>query len=552
MARIFPTSPSNETESNAERKVFYALKDLLPDDYSIIHSLPVYSKMNGKGPLMDGEIDFLVVHPDKGMIAIEIKGGGIEIDPVAGKWYSTNYHGEKNIIKNPYEQAKKHMYTLSNEIKNHEKLRRFRFPFGHAVWFPDIDLSGKELGISSQLKGITLSSKDLNRTPNAILQLFKKSIGISPRKTPSPEGVKEFLKFYAPSKKIRINLSSKIDSEKEKIFEATESQYRVLSLIERFRRVSISGSAGCGKTFLALEKARRIAESDKKKRVAIVCFNKTLSMYLKELNSNPRQVDIFNFHGLCIEYCKKANFKFPAPDPTDKKGFFFKEVLPDCLLDALEQTNFRYDALIVDEGQDFLTNWWLPLQEILNDPDESMFYLFFDDNQLLYGDSIQLPLSDPPVSLNENCRNTKCIHAESMKYYKGLGEPRANGPEGRFPEIVRLNNDTSEIGCVDRIINDLIKKDNICPGDITLLTPIQKSKSIWNSEKTLSKYDTTWDFYKRDDKKIFCSTIYSFKGLESPIIILTELNGIFPSKKNELLYIAMTRANYHIIVINDN
>jgi len=552
MANVFSTFSIKETKSNAERKVFYALKDLLPGDYTIIHSLPVYKKSSRKGPLKDGEIDFLILHPDKGMIALEVKGGGIQIDPVTGNWYSINYYGEKNSIKNPYEQAKNHIHTLSYEIKNHERLRKFKFPFGHAVWFPDIDLTGRQLGVSTHLKGITLCSKDLDRTPNAISQLFNNTIGINPRTCPSKEGVKEFIKFYTPSKKIVISLSSKISTEKEKIFEATESQYNVLSLIERFNRVSISGSAGCGKTFLALEKARRIAENNRNKKVVIVCFNKTLSMYLKQLNPNPGQIDIFHFHGLCIEYCKKANLEVPFPDPTVKKDFFFKKILPDCLLDALDQTDFRYDALIVDEGQDFLNDWWLPLQEILNEPEEDMFYLFFDDNQLLYGNTIELPLDNPPISLSENCRNTKCIHSESMKYYKGLVESRATGPQGRDPEIVKPDNHASEIECVDKIINDLIKKDKIFPGDITILTPIQKVKSIWNNEKALSKYKMSWDYSKRDKNTIFCSTIYAYKGLESPVIILTELKAIFPSKVNELMYIATTRANSHLIVINDS
>jgi hypothetical protein len=54
------------TQSNAERKVFYALKDLLSSEYTVFHHLPVYRPANASGGLLDGEIDFLIVHPELG------------------------------------------------------------------------------------------------------------------------------------------------------------------------------------------------------------------------------------------------------------------------------------------------------------------------------------------------------------------------------------------------------------------------------------------------------------------------------------------------------
>ena len=551
MARMYPAQPQKETESNGERKAFYALKDLLSDDYTVIHSLPVYKKSHRNGPLKDGEIDFLIIHPDKGMLAIEVKGGGVEIDSEAGEWYSTDYRGIKHRIKNPYEQGKKHIHTLAHEIGSHADLRRFSFPFGHAVWLPDLDLTGKDLGVSLQLKNITMDSNDLSRVSNAIPQIFRNAIGENPRKFPTTEGVKIFRRFYAPSRKIQISLSAKIAAEKKEIFEATKSQYKVLSLLERFKRVSISGAAGCGKTFLALEKARRIVEEDSDKKVLIVCFNKVLAKSLRQMNPNVNQIDIFHFHGLCIEFCRKANFDIPVPDPHADRSSFFSNELPECLIDSLGETDDRYDALIVDEGQDFLDTWWFPLQEVLKEPEEGMFYIFFDDNQKIYRDTLRLPLDDPPISLEENCRNTKCIHNESMKYYRGAGKPFAIGPEGRSPEFVKLRNGETEHELVDRIISDLFKAEKMSPDDIAILTPRHQTKSIWKNDAILSKHQITWDIDQRGSGKIFCSTIHSFKGLESSVIIITELASILSGKnKEELMYVAITRANFHLVLID--
>jgi len=77
MARMYPDHPLGDTKSNAERKVFYALKDTLSNDYMVLHSVPIYRRPKKNGPLLDGEIDFLILHSDKGMIAIEVKGGAL-------------------------------------------------------------------------------------------------------------------------------------------------------------------------------------------------------------------------------------------------------------------------------------------------------------------------------------------------------------------------------------------------------------------------------------------------------------------------------------------
>ena len=553
MARMYPDHPLGGTKSNAERKVFYALKDTLSNDYIVLHSVPIYRRPNKNGPLLDGEIDFLVLHPDKGIVTLEVKGGGIEFNGDTGGWASTSFDGTKFKIKNPYEQSKTYCYDLLSDIKNHPATRKFSYPHGHAVWFPDIDLIGRDLGISPELKGITLGSSDLERVPKAIAQLFKNTLGQSHRKGPGQEGMKTLRKFLAPSWKIPINLSRKITDDKKSILEATRSQYKVLALIERFNRATISGPAGSGKTFLAIEKARRIVENNPEKRVVIVCFNVILAQFLKQIIPHSNQIDVFNFHGLCIEFCKRAHLDIPVPDPQIDQRIFFKNVLPDSLLDALILIENRYDALIVDEGQDFENNWWIPLQELLDDPDEGMFYIFFDDNQKLYGKKKNLPLSDPPFSLSENCRNTKQIHKKTMKYYRGEIKPEAIGPEGQPPEIVKINAQSTEKNIVTKVVTNLLRNEKVIPSDITILTPHRESNSIWNIGDYLANCPITWQRSEQGMRNnIFCSTIHSFKGLESPVVILTETDAIRENRKSELLYVATSRANSHLIIIKKN
>src|SRR3972149_10616606 len=126
MAKIYPDHPLGDTKSNAERKVFYALKDLLPDDYVVLHSVPIYHRTSEKDRLASGELDFLVAHPSMGVIVIEVKGGGITFDSKSGRWSSMAFDGSVYEIKNPYEQAKKYSFCILNELKLCSFTKRFR------------------------------------------------------------------------------------------------------------------------------------------------------------------------------------------------------------------------------------------------------------------------------------------------------------------------------------------------------------------------------------------------------------------------------------------
>lgn len=547
MARLFPDHPLKGCLSNAERKVFYALKEFLPEKYTVLHSIPIYHKSRETDILLDGEIDFLVICPEKGMIVIEVKGGGIGYDAKTAQWSSISFDGIIHKIKNPYEQGKNYLYALRNDLAKNPSTKNFNFPCGHAVWFPDIDLSDKKLGISVQLQNITLDRIDLPKAHKAIERLFIACLGEKNIKNPGSAGVKALVHYLAPSWEIRISLSSVLKEEEKVFYEATVSQFKVLSLLQRHNRALICGPAGTGKTFLALEKARRLAEDNNNFKVLLVCFNIRLAEKLRELIKKCTNVDVYHFHGLCSYFCKKANIAIPQPDPLVSNENYFKYDLPESLMNALCCTDERYDALIVDEGQDFDPAWWIPLEEVLRNPRSDIFYIFYDDNQILYERRMKFPIDDEAFHLFENCRNTKLIHQEVIKFYKGDTQPSAVGPEGLPPRIIQVKSEKEEKTVVENLIIELLNKENINPQDITLLTPSKEQNSLWESGALISGLKISWT--TRGNNLIFCSTIHSFKGLESPIIIITEMNKLPSSSKDSLKYVAFSRARSYLVVI---
>lgn len=73
---MYPDRPLKGIRSNAERKVFYALKDLLPENYTVFHNVPIYRELETMGGLLDGEVDFIIACAEKGLLVIEVKGDG--------------------------------------------------------------------------------------------------------------------------------------------------------------------------------------------------------------------------------------------------------------------------------------------------------------------------------------------------------------------------------------------------------------------------------------------------------------------------------------------
>jgi hypothetical protein len=87
------------------------------------------------------------------------------------------------------------------------------------------------------------------------------------------------------------------------------------------------------------------------------------------------------------------------PDRTASKmpSTYFTEDLPVALGQAVSILGPRYDAIVVDEGQDFEEMWWIPLTELLRDQTQGILYIFFDDRQAIYAQSKALLISSEKV-----------------------------------------------------------------------------------------------------------------------------------------------------------
>src|SRR4051794_27325984 len=135
MARMYPrTLLKGDVKSEAESYVFDRLEEQLDDEWECFHSASWMIKDPENGA-KDGEADFVIAHPDKGIICLEVKGGGIECRH--GEWFRIE-KGDLKRMKDPFAQALDHRYNLSRLIEDVDGWRRHGLFLVQAVVLPDI------------------------------------------------------------------------------------------------------------------------------------------------------------------------------------------------------------------------------------------------------------------------------------------------------------------------------------------------------------------------------------------------------------------------------
>ena len=109
-----------------------------------------------------------------------------------------------------------------------------------------------------------------------------------------------------------------------------------------------------------------------------------------------------------------------------------------------------------------------------------------------------------------------------------------------------------------RQIDEIVKKhlaDGIKIETITILSPKRLDRSCLAAADNLSfnVADITGTGLKRrHGHEIAFSTIHAFKGLESSIVIVTDITHMDDDRNRALLYVGMSRARYSLSVLISN
>jgi superfamily I DNA/RNA helicase len=393
---------------------------------------------------------------------------------------------------------------------------------------------------------ITLFGDDLPQVAgriDAIFDYFRGDVfgGVKP----GAEFLQALVDMLAPTFELRAPLGPALARDDRELLRLTEAQFNVLDMLARQRRVAVSGGAGTGKTVLALEKARRLAAEGLE--VLLTCFNRPLAEFLRRSAGDVPRLAIANFHQFCWQAAQDAHVPLPEQDaPEARTPGFFNVALPDALLAALDRLPRRFDAIVVDEGQDFLEGWWAPLQLCLADPDGGILYVFHDDNQQVYRRVSSFPVGMSEIVLCDTLRNTQRIHAATTRFYRG--EPlRAKGPEGREIECACAETQSAAVHAVSRILHRLVREEGVPPGDVAVLYGSSANGPLKRGER-IGSFWTTTDQYV-EPGKVLLDSIRRFKGLERRVILLVGIDDLAPEDEQALLYVGLSRARTYLAVV---
>lgn len=531
------------TPDRWEREVRRQLETQLPHDWFLICNV-AWALKNDAGYVRDGQSDFVVLAPDLGMAIVEVKGSRSIRVASDGIWYRREFNrrtGEEGqevaISEAPPEQASRNMHTLVELVCKRLSLRHFPGAYAFLVAYPNGVIKG-------DLDLYDPSTLVMQRQMNQLTICIKSALEARGAQVSGGNFSRELAKTVAAtisnSRFIVQAIDTQLDADDDvrDIAELTRQQFAALRGAFDLRSVAIVGPAGSGKTMLALWKLTALLEEGK--RAVYVCFNKALAECLRI--QNP---------GLSAEIVSVDRFftqLVGSHRVAATEGNYFHDILPQYVLDlAVDMPAIqKYDAIIVDEGQDFGDARVIALIELLKNGGQWLF--FADWDQDVYGaGSTEVLGAEVTFRLYHNCRNTELTNTATNKYCAHSVRAMPGVPLGVPPSVIRCYPDGVMAARAWQTAYELSPK-----GGVVILSPFKIGNSCLSGVRRGYGLQLTEDIDKLGKPGyVLFSTIKAFKGLEAENVILlhADIPGRTPALTNRDLYVACTRAIGRLVIL---
>jgi hypothetical protein len=547
-----------------EKDLFHKLRDD-PDTsgWIVLHSLDLKRHQSK----IEGEIDMVVLAPGLGILCIEVKG--CDVSRQDGKWI----YPYETSIEGPFKQASKAMHSLRAYLVSKDSTLSKLLFFSAAVFTRiDFDEQSPEWHPWQFINRQLFIRRPISQNISVILQRAHEHVlsrvghnswYSEATSRPTDGQIRKIASLLREDFEYAVSPRSNLERVEQIICRFTEEQFDALDLLEDNDRVVFKGPAGTGKTFLAMEAAKR-AISDGKS-VLFLCFNNLLGDWLKVQTSSysddPKVFQCRTFHSLLLEI---SGEKF-----TPKEGdSYWKKELPIRALDRLLDNACRwhlYDIIVIDEAQDILEEAYLDVLDMLlkGGLAGGKWVLFGDfESQAIYisdgkaGAKLALDgLSNRAprhvkFSLRINCRNAEPI-AETLAITIGLtpGYKRViHDIEGsEVDPLFYSTPDEQEIHLKNSI---RLLKETFKAGEIVILsTRADEISCAENISSISSGFRVAPIRQVKDAQTIPYASIYAFKGLEAPAVILTDIESLNNERTRALLYVGMSRARIRLFML---
>lgn len=559
MARMIPPKVPASCPSPGEQEIFAKLKqEEATRDWIVLHSLDIAQHLRQ----VSGEADFVVIVPSLGVLCLEVKACH-SLERRDGLWFYG--HDPKGDPRGPFKQAAEAMHSLRQQlIKSDTSLSRV--PFWSAVAFPFIEfkLASGEWHPWQVIDSVRFKLQQIAPLISGILRSARSHLSSQPSakwfrdgdRLPDTQQSAAIARILRPNFEFTEKAHDRRTRKQAEILHYTEEQFTALDTMEDNRRVLFTGPAGTGKTVLALETARRAASTGK--GVLLVCFNRLLGRWLSEHPlARSGQITAGTLHQYMAGI---AGIK--VPEGADDS--FWKAELPEAamakLLDGHRDTG-RFDMVIADEVQDLLHPPYLDVLDlVLNGGLTGGLWRMFGDfeRQMLYGqdrDQLEELIHKrcgvfARGSLRVNCRNTPRV--ATLSQLLGRLTPnysRILRPDDRIEPVISYyatpSQQRKELG---KILERLFR-ESYSGEDIVVLSPKAGTRCAAANVTDKPWRDQLAAFEAASTGQIRYTTIQSFKGLDSPAIVVTDIEYVDGDMFSSLFYVATTRALERLCIV---
>ena len=518
MAVLVPTNfDLKSLPAESEQETIISLMRKLGNDWIIVPTVPIL--VNGK----DFEIDVVLVSRDLGAFVLEVKGG--KISRRDGNWYQY----EKKLKKNPFTQIIEAKHALVQRMKQ-LRIDLDDIYINHIVVMPllgDIPLDG--LGPEAP-RNNCWSRVDLEDPLPALARLGR-------QKQPVPkERLVSFVRALRPTLDISLVDGQFHQSATKRLDEATEAHLEALAGLMENPRFLVTGAAGTGKTILAKRWARSTAARGE--QTLLACFNKPLAIELGD-EFGDSGVVVSNFHRLAREVLEPNGFSIPAGADSE----WWNEEPAKMIIDRAAQIEQKFDAIIVDEAQDFRPNWIAALEALHREDGPRRLLMVADPLQSIYGAGWAPPPGIPTLSLLTNLRSSRAVG----RHVRDLGGAAINerAPEG--PPVRRLTISRGEL--VQSVVAEVerLQSEFAIPlSHVMVLTRHREERDQLISSAGSIQFS---DWENRSEESVLCLTIHRAKGLERLAVILVDLDD---ESLNDLDYVGASRAMLHLTEVRSS
>jgi hypothetical protein len=328
----------------------------------------------------------------------------------------------------------------------------------------------------------------------------------------------------------------------------------------------VSGVPGSGKTVILLSRAIHLLKENPSWKIKIVTYNRSLARKLENrmdmlssdfpyMGIDKTNISISTFHKLALDLANIGVPQYPSED-------FWTEELPR---QALTKAYPIYDAVLIDEYQDFYDDWIRVCIKVCkklphdNEQKENIF-LAGDRLQSIYNprehswEQLGIKIRGRSKLLKHTYRSgkshielalrvlltDKALKKEVELFYEG--KDGIDNETSIMSEIQFLEGGTKTIA---DLLHNLINIVGYKYEDIMVLFPSMKIAQQFYTTLPPQIQANSKVTKEIIEKTLIITTYHSSKGLESRICIMANVDSITELK---LLYVAMTRASQRLYI----